>query len=737
MSGQPAVLQVVILRDGLLVGTEALVPGTYVVGSAPDADLRLDDPSVGGRHAVLYFQNGKVAIQDAGAPGGLYVNGHKISACQIRSVDEVACGPFSLKVRVLAQSPGTKPGPPPEVAALLQPTPALGSPPAGPKPVFVPSSELPASRKPAQRVPEATVPSQKSSRRSPSTTGMKSVAAEPVRPSPPPPSKAKDLASELFDDVGSSGAEEPIEEDEHPTLVGGVFPKELAPQPSPALAQPLLTPTAMDRPLPRAEVIPTPAWGTSPAPEDHPDLEREELAAAAPAPAGLPQTVQPFSGKRKLRIYFEVFWGDTRRDARSFRPDVKHPVRAAADESSELPLYGFDLPKDFVIAERKGDTFRLFVPAGAAVERCKAGEPFSPVRASALEAEDGRRCVVLTRGTAARLLGGDGMSVTAYVAPRPDRVFVNPLRGMPLLATTIFILFGAGFGYFLSLVPQTPENPDFAAKNLSPVAVRLIAPSPKKKEAAQKKLQEIKKLSPKKEEKVEKAAKVVEKAVPKAVAAAPETKALKALAKLSAAGPAMGDILAAVDKLGNGPGSKFAKNTDYKLSGLIGKAPIANAGLGTFGLGGGGKGGIGTLGAEILRGKGGGGIGALGAGGVGKGTVGGVVTRASGRSVGVGGSQGSIDREAVAKVVNSHLQEIRGCYERALLKDPALAGKVVLEWVINTSGRVASVKTKTSTLRNSAVEGCIMNELKGWVFPVPRGGQVIITYPFLFNSVGF
>jgi hypothetical protein len=52
-------------------------------------------------------------------------------------------------------------------------------------------------------------------------------------------------------------------------------------------------------------------------------------------------------------------------------------------------------------------------------------------------------------------------------------------------------------------------------------------------------------------------------------------------------------------------------------------------------------------------------------------------------------------------------------------------------------GKVTSVRTKSSTLRSSAVEGCIMNALKKWQFPKPRGGSVIITYPFLFNSVGF
>ena len=99
--------------------------------------------------------------------------------------------------------------------------------------------------------------------------------------------------------------------------------------------------------------------------------------------------------------------------------------------------------------------------------------------------------------------------------------------------------------------------------------------------------------------------------------------------------------------------------------------------------------------------------------------------------------QGNIDREAVAKTINAHLQEVRGCYERALLKDPGLAGKVVLEWTIGTTGSVVAAKTKSSTLKNAGVEGCILSALKTWQFPQPRGGVVIISYPFLFNSVGF
>jgi TonB family protein len=129
------------------------------------------------------------------------------------------------------------------------------------------------------------------------------------------------------------------------------------------------------------------------------------------------------------------------------------------------------------------------------------------------------------------------------------------------------------------------------------------------------------------------------------------------------------------------------------------------------------------------------GIGSMGARGFGKGgKVGGTVARATSRTVQV---QGSIDREAVARVVNSHLQAVRACYETALLKSATLSGKVVLEWTINTSGTVVQARTKSSSLRSLDVEACILRTLKSWAFPQAKGGVVIVSYPFLFNSVGY
>lgn len=781
MSAQPSVLQVVILRDGLLVGTEVFVPGTYSVGSDPSSDLRLDDPSIDPRHALLYFQNGRSAIQDAGSNQGVFVNGHRVTACEIRSVDEVLCGPFVLKTRILSQKPAEKPPPSAEMAALLGGPPAAQPPQAAvrplrpapqqatmparasaavpavstPAPAEVLATTVPTAYSPqhaargaapqAAVVPIAQPPQHRgppaASRGGPAVAHaqqpMPAPAVMPVQPAPAAPVPANTVPS----------ARRRATQDVMPAADPGIHLaddlfNDLLPPEEPLEEQAPIAPQPQQAPVARA---PAPRQAQAPVARSAPQVAHAGHAPAVQLPDPPRPTTAPKlgPGKGKALLYLELYWGGIRRDARSYSGG-KEPLKANTEEKKGgMPLWGFSVPEEgFTLAEALNGAYRLYVPPGSAVEKANSGGRYTPVQVTALEADGTRRFITLRDGTAARVSQGN-MSLVAYAAPKPDKVFVNPLSGLPWLAMFCFLLFGGGFGAFIVMKPEMPESPDFQQKNLPPVALRLLAPEPKKKEEAKKKLEAIKEKAKKPAEKpVEKPVekpKVVEKTPPpkaKEVAPPPpESKALKALAKLSAAGPATNDVLAAVDKLGSGPGSKNVKTSNYKLSGLIGKAPIANAGLGTFGLGGGGKGGGATLGAELLRGKGGGGIGALGAGGVGKGQVGGVVTRATSRSVAA--PQGSIDREAVAKVINSHLQEVYGCYERALLKDTGLAGKVVLEWTIGAGGSVVAAKTKSSTLRNGAVEACILSSLKKWTFPAPKGGLVIISYPFIFNSVGY
>ena len=711
MSGQPTVLQVVIMRDGLLVGTEVFVPGQYTLGSGDGVDLRLDDPSVGANHAFLYFQNGRAAIQDSGA-GATFVNGHKVTACEVRPVDEIACGPFTLKIRVMGNKPVSKPMPPASIGALLG-GPPLGTPQPRPAPVAVqsPAPQRPAAvpAPPAVRpAPPATVVS---NRRMSTAPQSEPVRASHLRPVPEEEADSRtesvSLGAELIASVRNAAAEEML-----------TIP--LQPSSTAATVQ-----ARAHAPAPQARVAPAAPPRQQPA---HGSARQANAPPRSTVPysPGVPSAAE---GKGKPNLFVELYWGDTRKYSNSYKTiDPKKKLIAREDDTAPLPLYGFAIDGSFVFAEQKADLYRVYVPPGAAVERRAQDGKFYPVQIETLEqSPDQRRCITLGTGHAVRFSAGRDVMLMAYVQPAIPRPFVNPLKGLPWLALAVLSLFMTAFGVFVFYFAELPLDADFQAKGANPVAVKLIAPpKPEEKKKLEKLEKQIKK--DKKPEVVKK-----DKPAPKPVVPQETKKALRSIEKLAAAGPAMKDLLAAVDKLGSGPGAKNAKN-DFKLSGLIGKAPSANVGIGTFGLGGGGAGGMGIKGAELLRGKGGGGIGALGAGNIGKGSVAGTVTRAASRSI---GAQGTIDKEAVAKVINSHLHEVSSCYERALLKTPGLAGKIVLEWQITVSGSVGYAKSKSSSMQSPAVESCIIQSLKTWKFPPAKGAGVVITYPFMFNSVGY
>lgn len=176
----------------------------------------------------------------------------------------------------------------------------------------------------------------------------------------------------------------------------------------------------------------------------------------------------------------------------------------------------------------------------------------------------------------------------------------------------------------------------------------------------------------------------------------------------------------------------------FVTGGLVGAEVPESNGVGGLGLSGVGLGGGGSgLGSTGL-----GGMGTLGHGsgaGTGQGFGSG-----SGRLSGSHASlpkvssadpsiAGSYPREIIRRIIRAHINRFRYCYEKGLVKDPTLAGRVTMSFVISSDGSVIDVKA-TSTLSDNEVQTCIVAAFRKLSFPKPDSGVVKVTYPLLFAT---
>lgn len=97
---------------------------------------------------------------------------------------------------------------------------------------------------------------------------------------------------------------------------------------------------------------------------------------------------------------------------------------------------------------------------------------------------------------------------------------------------------------------------------------------------------------------------------------------------------------------------------------------------------------------------------------------------------------GSMDREVIRRVIRSHMPEVKFCYERALMSQKELAGRVQVKFMINPAGKVLASVVEASTLHNQSTEQCVAEAVRRWEFPKPPSGIVSVTYPFVFKPAG-
>lgn len=173
--------------------------------------------------------------------------------------------------------------------------------------------------------------------------------------------------------------------------------------------------------------------------------------------------------------------------------------------------------------------------------------------------------------------------------------------------------------------------------------------------------------------------------------------------------------------------------TNFKVGGIVGKLGTDEISVPTGGI-------VATKGSkQVLRSIGASGSGkvaALEKGKIGQKQVAGTVTASLTKSVLIQGG-GGMSRQAVKRVIDQHLDEITYCYETALISNPSIMGKMIFEWKILMGGDVGEVRIKSSTVNSHEIHACIKAAIKTWQFPKPKGSTVVVSYPFIFDVVGF
>ena len=103
---------------------------------------------------------------------------------------------------------------------------------------------------------------------------------------------------------------------------------------------------------------------------------------------------------------------------------------------------------------------------------------------------------------------------------------------------------------------------------------------------------------------------------------------------------------------------------------------------------------------------------------------------------------GALDLAQLQQVIQYRSRALRTCYQDHLRRRGIHAGELNLQFVITASGHRGRVRGTPRVVGNwisPRVAGqrlgrCIARRVKRWRFPAPTGGDVTVTYPFVFTS---
>jgi TonB family protein len=97
--------------------------------------------------------------------------------------------------------------------------------------------------------------------------------------------------------------------------------------------------------------------------------------------------------------------------------------------------------------------------------------------------------------------------------------------------------------------------------------------------------------------------------------------------------------------------------------------------------------------------------------------------------------RGALPPEVVSRVVRRNIGQLRFCHEQALVAQPTTAGDLTVALTLDAAGAVTVARTERSTVGSEAVEACVLQAARRWMFPSPTdGGTAQVSIPLTLSA---
>ena len=738
-----------------------------LIGSDPEASLKLDSDSVSLAHAMIELREEEFFISDLGAEQGVLVNDIKTVDQAIKYGDNIQVGEFRLeffdKIPRVNKAPTKKPAKisaPAKTASNVAETDAVET-------DNVESEQKKAKPKKPKSLPKVPKTPKAPPKLKTTAVKLKKPVASPgkVKPSikPPPPPSALN-------------AEQTTKDSTKPSLKDRIKEKTKKLRTKPAAAIKKIIPPKVEE-FHTAEITPD---------EQVTEISKNSKVAETPAKPSVPpakvsksfdnegdkiniNNIKP--GKGSV-VEVLVAWGNRIIDSNHF---TKKSVTIGSRQGNDI-LLPYVVGADHELLSISPTQTKVFVPNGMNASVITATKKLSLEqieKSGGTLTSAGGLYVILKQTEMVKVELSDNISLLVRYVPPTIRPLMLPLTGLSVQELTNVIL-TIGLSILMSLFFVMSDQKNVAAKEKDledkkeRKALFVYKPPPRPQTRIKPppppppttvKVVKVKEQTRKRKIKAPVKRKVVKRAAKKGKASdAPRTKSKSNKKVLTAKNPGTGKGIsrgtspkkAPIDTQKVGLLGLFAKGgTQKSLRNATDGSGVSAAAKGATGIGSKKAAGSGTVVGSGLNqvGKSGKGESTFGIAGVktrGRGSgnsgygSGGNLGGRGGTNIEAGGAEeafeGSIDREAIKRVVQRHLNQLRTCYKRALDKRPTAQGKVVINWTILSGGKVGRARTVSNEMNDSAMSRCMVSRLRSWRFPSPPDGQVgDITYPFVFT----